>query len=170
MSAWLQAMGRTQMVWVSAVLYLIGQSFMMWTLPDLGPELFKLQITTSWESFQALQAQWTDAQWAQYRAHFAPDFVFPWLYGLFLFTWLLNQTGHRATRWRLLWGLPWLASIADCIENSIHIYLMSSPSNPDGWVLLSGCLSIFKWSTGLLLALGLLLLTIVSRLSASPQD
>ena len=170
MSALLRAMGRPQMVWVSAVLYLIGQSFMLWTLPDLGPELFQLQVTTSWETFEALQHQWTDAQWAQYRAHFAPDFVFPWLYGLFLFTWLLNQTQQRGPTWKLVWPLPWLVSIADCIENGLHLYLLSAPSNPELWVAVSGSLSIFKWFTGFLLAAGLLLLTLGGRLASSDQD
>ena len=59
MSTWIRVLGRTQLVLVSAVLYLIGQTFMMWTLPDLGPELFQLQITTSWTTFEALQSQWT---------------------------------------------------------------------------------------------------------------
>tara|TARA_Y100000589_G_C26682917_1_gene438598 strand:- start:50 stop:526 length:477 start_codon:yes stop_codon:yes gene_type:complete len=158
------------MVWVSAILYVLGQSFMMWTLPDLGPELFQLQITTSWEAFEALQGQWTDAQWAQYRAHFAPDFVFPWLYGLFLFTWLLNQTLHRGKTWRLIWPLPWLAAIADCIENGLHLYLMSAPTTPEVWVAVSGSLSIFKWSTGFLLAGGLMVLTLVNRLAPPDQD
>ena len=170
MSTWIRVLGRTQLVLVSAVLYLIGQTFMMWTLPDLGPELFQLQITTSWTTFEALQSQWTPEQWAQYRAHFAPDFVFPWLYGLFLFTWLINQTAARSNKWRIIWPLPWLASIADCVENAIHLHLLTRPENPEVWVAFSGTLSIFKWSTGGFLAVGLLLMTLSSRASQSRQD
>lgn len=154
----IRTLGSARAVLLFGLLYLVGQGVMLWFLPDLGGELLKLQVTTSWEHFQAMQAQWSDNQWAQYRAHFAPDFIFPWLYGGFLFVWLVRHTQAVSKPFRALWALPWLAAVADCIENAIHMMLLNAPQDPAFWVVVSGWLSRFKWATGLGLALTLIVL------------
>jgi len=163
MKALLQFAGDGRVVLAAGLLYLLGQIGMAWLVQDLGPELLRLQVTTSWEEYQTLQAGWSKVQWSQYHAHFKPDFVFPWFYGGFLFCWLIHLSRDRSTYWRLLWPLPWLASIADCIENSIHIYLLNDPSNPETWVAVSGSVSMFKWFSAIGLFVGLLLMTVVTR-------
>ena len=145
MTSRLNTLSQGRVVLCFAALYLIGQLGMTWIVRDLGPELVQLQLTTSWEHFQALQSGWSETQWAQYHRHFAPDFVFPWIYGAFLFCWMLRHTRH-SPRWiQWGWALPGLASLADCVENAIHLHLLTAPVHPDLWVLATGWISRFKW-------------------------
>lgn len=153
MSTLLNLLGSGRVVLFSALLYVIGQTGMLWLLPDLGPDLLKLQLTTSWETFQLIQVTWTHAQWDQYRMHFTPDFVFPWVYGLFLFCWMLRHTLDSPLWIRLGWCLPLLASVADCVENWIHLRLLDQQQDAVFWVMTSGWISRFKWGCAFTLVL-----------------
>jgi hypothetical protein len=168
MSPLLKQAARGRVVVALALCYLLGQAGMMWTVQDLGEGLLHLQITTSWTDFQALQADWSPEQWRQYRLHFYPDFVFPWVYGAFLFCWLLNLSANASPRWRLLWPIPALSTLADLIENTLHIVVMNGSPSPEALVFVSGWISRFKWTTAL--GLALLLATVSSlRLIASKR-
>ena len=145
-------LSRPKVVVITGVVYLLGQIGMTRIVRDIGPELFQLQVTTDWTRFQDIQSHWSETQWAQYHAHFAVDFIFPWTYGLFLTCWLLRHAAHfkRSVRWTI-W-IPLSTSIADCIENAIHLTLLNASDNAIFWVMVSGLISRYKWSIAALLS------------------
>ena len=140
-------LARPKVVVATGCLYLLGQFGMTQIVRDIGPALFQLQVTTDWTRFQAIQSTWTETQWVQYHAHFPVDFVFPWVYGLFLTCWLLRHTLHTThwPKWRRIIWIPASTSVADCIENAIHMHLLSMPSNASSLVAISGWVSRYKW-------------------------
>ena len=146
-------LSRPRVVVVTGCVYILGQLGMTQLVRDIGPALFQLQVTTDWTRFQAIQSTWTETQWAQYHAHFTVDFLFPWAYGLFLTCWMLRHTLHTSywPKWRRVIWIPASTAVADCIENAIHMHLLTLPSNVPLWVSISGWVSRYKWGVAALI-------------------
>jgi len=152
------------MFWCSFLIVFLMQFVMGYVLGDAGADLVPLQLTFDADSFREIVNSWTPQQLAQYKAHFAPDFIYPVMYGFFLACWLARVlTKFKAgPRWNAAFALPCGAVLADFFENSFHIALLGSHANPDpGLVLIAASFASVKWAILALLFACLIVLSLM---------
>ena len=164
MSRLRRTLATPRLFWGSFVLVLCMQLVMGYVLRDAGEDLVPLQLTFDADVFRDIVAGWTPEQLAQYKAHFAPDFAYPVMYGFFLMCWLarvLTKCGASA-RWDRAFILPCIAVFADFCENALHIALWDSHASPDAvLVLIAGCFAAVKWGVLALLFGCLIVLSVI---------
>lgn len=156
MNAMLERLSTPRWVLYCSIAYFMGQATMMLSVGEVMSDLLRLQLAFTPETYHAITEQWNPNQWIQYQRHFLPDFFFPWLYAIFLFSWLARHLllADKKGVWNALLLLPWMTAIADCLENLLHLWMIQSPELISS--LITGCslISLFKW----LVALGLVLI------------
>ena len=159
-----QSLGRTWVIAVLGVIYVVSQTAILVTLAPASPEMLRLQcfgfsaertlaIFRGWEASGAIDA---------YRAHFRLD-DFHWLWYAAFFTALLGRLfERRAVSHRFDWilVLPLASGLLDLLENQIQHVFLGAPDFStvvDPLPLISTAASILKW----LLALGYVGATVV---------
>jgi hypothetical protein len=147
-----QSLGRTWLIVLSGLVYLVSQLAILVTLDRIGSELLRLQCF----GFSAAETLRVFRAWEQrgvldaYRAHFLLDDVH-WLWYSVFFTALLGRLFERrgVTR-RLDWilVLPLASGLLDLLENQIQHVFLSAPDFStivDPLPLISTAASDLKW-------------------------
>jgi hypothetical protein len=147
-----QSLGRTWLIVLSGLVYLVSQLAILVTLDRIGSELLRLQCF----GFSAAETLRVFRAWEQrgvldaYRAHFLLDDVH-WLWYSVFFTALLGRLFERrgVTR-RLDWilVLPIASGLLDVVENQIQHVFLSTPDFSrivDPLPLISTMASNLKW-------------------------
>ncbi len=83
-----------------------------------------------------------------YASHLLLDRLHPVWYSLAAASWLATLLERRATpaRWNWLLALPWLAGLADVLENEIQsIFLLGDSHITTPLATLSSTASLLKW-------------------------
>lgn len=161
-----RALGRTWLIVVFGIVYLVSQVTILLIVHPLGGQFAELQVSGfSAERYLAVFRHWEEAGlMAAYRAHFTFDDVH-WIWYSGLFTFLLCRLFERSRiphrfDWVLL--LPLASGLADGYENSLQHVFLSAPDYStivDPLPLLSTLASGLKWTLALiyvLLTLGLI--------------
>ena len=172
-----QSLGRTWVIALLGVTYLISQIAILVTLAPASSEMLRLQclgfsaertlaIFRAWEASGAIDA---------YRAHFVLD-DFHWLWYAGFFTALLGRLfERRAVSHRFDWilVLPLASGLLDVLENQIQHVFVGAPGFStvvDPLPLISTAASVLKWGLVLIYAAvtAVLLLPVRSETASSP--
>ncbi|MGE3955915.1 MAG: hypothetical protein AB7H96_04285 [Vicinamibacterales bacterium] len=142
-------MKRDPVLWAVGFLGVCLLGSMGYYLHDLDPIPLAAQLTFSRESFNGVLSNWSADQVQRFKHHFAVDYVFLVVYGVF--GWLLAR--RLASQRNVIQGarlLPWLlpaAAAFDCVENLLHQVFTSHPDEmASGLYTLAGTASLVKWS------------------------
>lgn len=141
---------RKRILLSSLLLFFLSQLTIMLITADLGIDLLKLQTALTSQAFLYIAHSWkTTGLLTSYYHHFYLDFIIhPMLYGVLLsslLAWTFNRKRISAS-FDILLLLPFLASVLDITENSLHFYLLADFSRISGsFVLFSGFCSWLKW-------------------------
>lgn len=171
-----QSLGRTWLIVVFGLAYLVSQVAILVILDPIAFELLRLQcfgfsaeetlrVFHAWEQRGVLDA---------YRAHFIVDDVH-WLWYAGLFTAVLGRLfERRAVTQRLDWilVLPLASGLLDFFENQIQHVFLSTPDFSmivDPLPLISTAASDLKWLL-LLFYVGITVVLILSRRRAPRQS
>jgi hypothetical protein len=130
-------------------------------LAPLDPSFICLQLSFSEQSFNAILSEWQPEGISLYRSHFPADFLLLTAYGVLGWQYGRTQTYKVQDNPMLIglltWTLP-LASVADAIENVIHLVLTTpSPSINPVLYLMSGSAASIKFLGIVLFLLALVL-------------
>ena len=172
-----QSLGRTWVIAVLGVIYVVSQTAILVTLAPAISEMLRLQclgftaertlaIFHGWEASGAIDA---------YRAHFRLD-DFHWLWYAGFFTALLGRLLERrpvSHRFDSVLVLPLASGLLDLLENQIQHVFLGAPGFAtvvDPLPLISTAASILKWGLVLLYvgATAVLLSPVRSETASSP--
>jgi len=166
-----QRLGGRKTFWVLFCVFFAAQGLMAYILRDLDTQLVSLQLTWDATDFRELVGRWTPVQLEQYAGHFAPDFFYPVIYGVFFTSWVARTLDkfQASARWNRTLLLPWLGVLADYAENCFHLALLSQHQQPEqAFVTAAAASASLKWFVLLGLLFALVVLSIRKR-PASPD-
>lgn len=149
----------------SLLLFFISQVTILSVTADLGRDFLGLQTTLSSKVFLHIAQSWkTTGLINSYYQHFYLDFIIhPILYGVFissLLAWTFDRKRISASA-DILLLLPFLASVLDITENSLHLYLLADFSRISAAIVyFSGFCSWTKWIIAFVCLFGSLILNL----------
>lgn len=120
-------------------------------IPDGAPGVIDLQLAFSADRFSEITAQWGPDVVATFRARLWIDYLFPPVYALALASavaWFTAR-GKDSPPYLVLalFVLPFVAMLADWIENTAHYIALDDPANPPGaLVLIASVAAVIKWA------------------------
>lgn len=117
--------------------------------PGMFASVFRLQLAFGPEAFKAAEKAMGIDGVSIYLATMGLDFVYPLLYGVFfssvfaLLTRLRREKRYRSDY--LLFVLPFLAMVADWVENSLHLYLFNGSERDAVVIFAASSAALVKW-------------------------
>lgn len=144
-------LGRSRLLVVFGVLFLLSQAMIASILRDLGLLQFvRAQTTFSKATFLALARSWESAQLLpQYQRHFYFDFLHPVWYSCLLAGLIAKGLDRRGAseRWSWLLLIPFLAGLMDLVENCFHVrFIADLAAVTQPMITLSALAANLKWA------------------------
>ena len=138
---------------ISGVFYCISQGIIINILHPLGISSVRdLQLSFDQHGIAAILDRWGGRGIEIFRTSFYLDFIHPVFYSVFLFSTLvyirkrgrIDDEGKNVPR---LFYIPFIAAIADIIENFIELSILNDYTNRgESIFFFNGLVSTIKWS------------------------
>lgn len=162
-----RAIGNTKITVGSLIIYCVSQVIIMMIVSSLGSDMLGIQVTLSNDRFLSIARGWeSSGLTGTYYRHFYLDFIHPVIYGIFLSSFMAKAFDRRdiPAKLNILLLLPFVASVFDLIENSMHLYLLADLSRVTrGAVMFSGICTNLKWTIAFMCLFGSAALFFIPR-------
>lgn len=116
-----------------------------------GADIFRLQLAFTPEAFGRVLEQWGPTGVQQFRTSLAVDYLYAIAYAVFLAS-LLARLATRppqrpSTVERVFVRLPLVAGACDCVENSLHLLILSDADHlSPGLIFTASSFAAVKWA------------------------